>query len=163
MSKSLIEMWKGQVQKKQVLKKRFKTISKLSVRSFIAKAEKIDKQVFEEMDCLECANCCKSIPPILSSRDVKRISKHIGISKSQFEEKYLKTDEDGDVVINASPCPFLKDDNKCEIYEVRPTACRQYPHSGEGQFFQNLNLHKRNVKYCPALFEITRRLESIKA
>jgi len=161
LSKDLIEKWRGQVKNTLLLKKRFKAISKLNVRSSIAKAEKIDTEVFEEMDCLECANCCKSIPPILSNRDVKRISKHVGMTKSQFAEKYLITDEDGDVVMNTSPCPFLQEDNKCEIYDFRPTACRQYPHSGEGQFFQNLSLHKRNVKYCPALFEITKRLEAL--
>ena len=162
MSKKLIERWEGQVQKTQILKRRFKAISKLNAKAFMDKAEQIDAEVFEEMDCLDCANCCKSIPPILSGRDIKRISKHLGMTRLQFENKYVITDEDGDVVMNTSPCPFLAEDNRCQIYDVRPSACRQYPHSGDGQFFQNLSLHKRNVKYCPALFEITKRLETLK-
>lgn len=163
MSRRLIERWRGQVQNSQILKQRFKTISKLNTKVHFEDAEQIDAEVFDEMDCLDCANCCKSIPPILSNRDAKRISKHLGMSRVQFADRYLITDEDGDVVMNTSPCPFLLEDNKCKIYDVRPSACRQYPHSGEGQFFQHLSLHKRNVKYCPALFEITKRLESLKS
>ncbi len=28
-----------------------------------------------------------------------------------------------------SPCPFLGDDNYCSVYEARPKACREYPHT----------------------------------
>jgi len=124
-------------------------------------ADTIHNEVFSKMDCLDCANCCKSIPPIVSNRDAKRISKHLNISVKVFSEKYLRVDNDGDTVINSSPCPFLLSDNKCEVYEVRPNACRQYPHSGDLQFFKNISHHKRNAKYCPALFEILKRLVEV--
>jgi len=121
-------------------------------------AQTTHDEVFSELDCLQCANCCKTIPPIVSMRDAKRIAKTLGISKKEFLDKYTITDEDGDVVINASPCPFLLDDNKCRIYEDRPSACRLYPHSGEDMFYKNLSHHKRNMKYCPGLLEIMERL-----
>lgn len=121
-------------------------------------AEQTHQEVFEEADCLQCANCCKSIPPIVSRRDQDRISKHLGMDSRSFFDKYLFKDEDGDTVLKQVPCPFLESDNKCKIYEVRPSACRQYPHSGDFTFHKNMNLHKRNAKYCPALFEILRRL-----
>jgi len=125
-------------------------------------ADKVHNDVFEEMDCLQCGNCCKSIPPMISNRDVKRISKVLGMSKDVFLEKYVVVDNDGDQVINSSPCPFLASDNKCQIYEDRPSACRAYPHSGEGMFYKNWSHHKRNAKYCPALLEILTRLSEIK-
>ena len=121
-------------------------------------ADRIHDEVFHEIDCLKCANCCKSIPPILSNRDIKRISKRLNVTTQSFHKKYVRVDSDGDQVINASPCPFLKVDNSCGIYEFRPAACRDYPHSGENQFFKNKNHHKRNMKYCPALMEIVSRL-----
>jgi len=125
-------------------------------------AEEIHNQVFEEIDCLSCANCCKTIPPMVSGTDAKRIAKFMGISKKAFLNDYTLTDEDGDRVMNASPCPFLESDNRCRIYEARPSACRLYPHSGEYLFVENIKHHKRNMKYCPGLMEIVFRLASIK-
>ena len=43
-------------------------------------------------------------------------------------------DEDGDTVINQSPCPFLQSDNKSAVHDHRPTAYRQYPHTGTNDF-----------------------------
>jgi Fe-S-cluster containining protein len=91
-------------------------------------------------------------------RDAKRIAKRLNISKKVFLDTYTLLDEDGDLVINASPCPFLLEDNKCRIYEDRPAACRLYPHSGEELFYKNLSHHKRNARYCPGLLEILKRI-----
>ncbi len=122
------------------------------------KAQIIHEEVFQEANCLQCANCCKSIPPIVSERDSKRIAKDLNMTKAAFKQQYTITDEDGDMVMKVSPCPFLAEDNKCNIYKVRPAACREYPHSGGMAFYKNINHHKRNAKYCPALLEIIRRL-----
>lgn len=157
---SLINKWNSQRNDPKYLNQLYKQVSRLD-KSSHSIAQQTHEEVFQEMDCLECANCCKSIPPMLSHRDIKRISKSIGISPIDFSEKYTVIDEDGDTVINASPCPFLEDDNKCKIYEVRPAACRAYPHSGDQMFLKNLSHHKRNMKYCPGLMEIMRRLANI--
>jgi len=156
----LINKWKGRKSNDKYLNGLVKGIDQQ--KQDHQQADEIHNQVFEEMDCLECANCCKSIPPIVSNRDVKRIAKRLGISKQTFTEQYLLVDSDGDQVINSSPCPFLEADNKCQIYEDRPAACRAYPHSGENMFFKNWSHHKRNAKYCPALLEILQRLSDIK-
>ncbi len=156
----LINRWQSTKNDHKYLSELSKKVSKLQ-KSQVHLAQQTHEEVFDELDCLDCANCCKSIPPMLSKRDVKRIAKQLGLSTLQFEEKYTIVDEDGDTVINASPCPFLKEDNKCKIYEVRPAACRLYPHSGEQQFFKNFSHHKRNMKYCPGLMEIMRRLSEV--
>jgi len=156
-SERLIYQWQSQKNNPSKIKPSLEKLKRLKSKSTISAAEEIHHEVFEEMDCLQCANCCKSIPPIVSSRDCKRIAQSIGMQKSDFEDQYIIIDEDGDRVINTSPCPFLESDNKCSIYDVRPTACRQYPHSDEMNFFKHLSLHKRNAKYCPALYEIIRR------
>lgn len=157
MSKKIIDRWSSQ--KNKPLKVINTLQKKTSDKNWIKSSNKVHEEVFAEIDCLECANCCKSIPPIISKRDIKRISNHLNLSKKEFEEKYVITDNDGDMVFNSSPCHFLMEGNKCQIYEVRPSACRNYPHSGDYSFMDNLSLHKRNIKYCPALFEILKRLE----
>jgi len=158
MTRDIINKWKNVRNNSQRIKILMKPFVKQKLKNHIPAIESIHTDVFKSFDCLQCANCCTSIPPIVSSRDSKRIAAHLGVSKKQFSEKYLTTDNDGDTVINASPCPFLEDDNRCKIYEVRPSACRQYPHSGDYQFIENLNLHQQNIRYCPALFEIIKRI-----
>jgi Fe-S-cluster containining protein len=124
-------------------------------------AEGVHNQVFRELDCLDCANCCKSIPPMLIPTDVKRIAKFLGLKASVFEDKYLRIDDDGDRVMNTSPCVFLGSDNKCEIYDVRPKACRQYPHTNDHEFRKNAHLHALNATYCPAVYHILDRLNQM--
>jgi Fe-S-cluster containining protein len=161
LSKSLYNQWLSQKDKSSNISIPLSQIKKIKSKAVIKKVELVHQEVFEEIDCLQCANCCKSIPPIVSSRDSKRIAQSLGMTKAAFEDTYITIDNDGDRVINASPCPFLMEDNKCRVYEVRPAACRQYPHSGDMEFFKHLSLHKRNAKYCPALYEIIRRVAKI--
>lgn len=122
-------------------------------------ADDLHEQTFSKIDCLACANCCTSIPPMVNKTDVTRISKHLGMKTSEFEEQYLTVDEDYDTVMNQSPCPFLGDGNACDIYEVRPKACREYPHTNNREFSQNLHLHAQNARYCPAVFHILEVME----
>lgn len=115
--------------------------------------------IFEEVDCLKCANCCKTTSPIFRDIDIDRISSHLGIRPSELTEKYLHIDEDGDWVLNSSPCHFLDNDNYCKIYEVRPKACREYPHTDRKNMTQILDLTYRNTLVCPAVAEITERIK----
>lgn len=154
--KALIDRWNSRKSDSKYLTRLVSSIQKNPPNHELAQIT--HDSVFKEMDCLQCANCCKSIPPIVSMRDAKRIAKRLNISKKVFLDTYTLLDEDGDLVINASPCPFLLEDNKCRIYEDRPAACRLYPHSGEELFYKNLSHHKRNARYCPALLEILKRI-----
>lgn len=123
-------------------------------------AADIDHQVFaEEVDCLACANCCKTTPAIVTRPDAKRIAKHLHISPKAFIKKYLIEDIDGELMINGVPCTFLNDDHTCAIYEVRPQACREYPHMGQRGFHRRAKLNAKNTIVCPAAYEIVKRLE----
>lgn len=155
----LIEQWKQSVNRSNPKQKNFIKIIKKSKSNKIAElAEKKHNEVFKELDCLQCANCCKSIPPIVTKSDAKRIAKHLNLNLAQFETKYLTKDEDGDTVLNTSPCVFLQNDNKCSIYHYRPKACSAYPHTGHYEFLNNAHLHQQNASYCPAVFHIVNRM-----
>lgn len=122
-------------------------------------ADEVHRDVFSKIDCLDCAGCCTGIPPIVTKADVGRIAKDFGMKPADFEKKYLVEDEDGDTVMNTTPCPFLAPDRKCTIYEIRPKACRQFPHTDELDFSKNMKLHAANATICPGVFHILRRLE----
>jgi len=118
-------------------------------------------EVFAEIDCLQCANCCKTTSPIFKQGDIERLAKYFRIKTSQFIEQYLHEDEDNDYVLNNAPCPFLDSDNYCTVYESRPTACREYPHTDRKRFYQITELTYRNTLVCPAALEIVERLKKV--
>ena len=125
------------------------------------RAEEVHTEVFEKADCLSCANCCKTTPAIVERSDIKKIARHLGISAKGFIRKYLLEDFNGEMVIQRVPCTFLNKDNTCQIYEVRPTACREYPHTAQKGFSNRAKLNAKNTIVCPAAFEIVERLKSI--
>lgn len=111
-------------------------------------------EAFTKFNCLDCANCCKTIGPRLIDKDIERLAKHLKMKVSDFSSKYVLTDEDGDFVFKEHPCPFLLPDNYCMVYENRPKACREYPHTDRKRFYQILELSYKNCETCPVVFEI---------
>jgi hypothetical protein len=90
----------------------------------------------------------------LIDKDIERLAKHLKMKVSDFSSKYVLTDEDGDFVFKEHPCPFLLPDNYCMVYENRPKACREYPHTDRKRFYQILELSYKNCETCPVVFEI---------
>lgn len=118
-------------------------------------------EVFEEIDCLTCANCCKTTSPIFYQTDIQRVSKALRMKPGDFITKYLRVDDDKDYVLISSPCPFLGTDNYCSVYEDRPKACREYPHTNRKKMVQIMELTYKNTLVCPAVLEIVERLKQI--
>jgi Fe-S-cluster containining protein len=118
-------------------------------------------EVFEEIDCLQCANCCKTTSPIFYPMDIDRLSKFLKIKPGDFIQTYLRIDEDKDYVLQVAPCPFLGSDNYCSVYEARPRACREYPHTDRKKMVQITELTYKNTLVCPAVLEIVERLKNL--
>lgn len=118
----------------------------------------IHEEVSEHIDCLSCAQCCKSLGPAIYDKDIERMAKALRIKPSEVIEQYLKIDEDGDYVFRSMPCPFLLNDNYCLIYESRPKACREYPHTDRRKFNQIYKLTVKNTSTCPIAFEVLKKL-----
>lgn len=116
--------------------------------------------VFDQLDCLQCANCCKTTSPIFYVPDIERLAKSLKIKPAAFIDTYLKLDEDNDYVLKSSPCPFLGFSNKCIVYENRPKACKEYPHTNRKRVYQILNLTLKNTMVCPATLEILNKIKA---
>ena len=86
-----------------------------------AKFHQAHEQVFEKLDCLDCANCCKTTSPILIHTDIDRLSKVFRMRSSEFIDSYLFRDEEGDYVFKGAPCPFLGADNRCCLLYTSPS------------------------------------------
>ena len=77
-----------------------------------------------------------------------------------FEQKFLKIDEDQDKILQNLPCWFLDADNTCSIYEVRPKACREFPHTDRKKIYQINHLTIKNTLVCPAAFEFVEKMKT---
>jgi len=151
---------KAKEQKKST-KKYFTKLAKQKPKQLDSIMQELHEEAFEKIDCLTCANCCKTTSPIFTNKDIERIAAHLKLRPAGLVEKYLHLDEDGDYVLNSSPCTFLDDDNYCKIYDVRPKACREYPHTNRKQFHKILNLTLKNMSICPATFDIIMKLQKV--
>ena len=137
----------------------FKRLKKLKSKVLDNIIHPLHEEVFACTDCLECANCCTTTGPLFTDKDISRIAKHLRIKPSEFTEKYLSIDEEGDYVLQSVPCSFLDKDNYCSIYDVRPKACREFPHTDRIKQSQLLKLTEKNIEVCPAVFEIIEKLK----
>lgn len=147
--------------KKKQNQRYYKRLGRKKVKGLDDLFHTLHENVFEETDCLKCGNCCKTTSPMFTKKDVERIAKHQKMPVADFTRKYLRVDEDGDTVLKSSPCTFLGKDNYCSIYEVRPKACREYPHTNRKAMHQILKTTYLNTTICPAVLEITERLKNI--
>lgn len=140
-------------------KKFFNQLKKSKPKQLDEFFEELHDETFKETDCLSCANCCKTISPIFTQRDIERLAQHFKVRPATFVERYLHIDEEQDYVLNSSPCPFLGADNYCSVYDYRPIACREYPHTNRKKMIQILDLTLKNTYTCPAVFTIVEQLK----
>jgi Fe-S-cluster containining protein len=142
------------------LKKFFGKIRQRPPKDLDQTVGELHQEVFTEVDCLDCANCCKTTSPIFRDVDIDRLANHLRMRPAAFVDQYLHLDPEGHYVLTQAPCPFLGSDNYCSVYEARPRACREYPHTDRKNFHQILNLTLKNTEICPAAMEIVLRLEA---
>ncbi len=136
-------------------------------KQFLQKADKnkvlkalpaLHEEAFKEINCLECAACCKNYSPRFKTPDIKRISKHLQLKESEFIKIYLRIDEDGDYVVKSTPCPFLGSDNYCGIYNVRPSDCERFPYTNEDVFIKRQHITLKNAEFCPIVIFVLDKL-----
>ena len=121
-----------------------------------------DKAVWEEVSCTSCANCCKTMTPTYTRKDVNRISKHFNLTYQQFYDKWLKTDKNKDIVNKSTPCQFLGKNNMCTIYEIRPTDCAEFPHFVRRDFMYQVEekTYLNNITHCPATLVFVEKIKA---
>ncbi|UEG49752.1 YkgJ family cysteine cluster protein [Ferruginibacter lapsinanis] len=152
-------------QKVRINKRRFKSfltkLEKNPPRGLHKTIDEIDKAVWAETDCLSCGNCCKTMTPTFTPKDIKRISAHFEMTPAEFKDKWLMYEKrDGDWQNKKQPCQFLNlKDNKCSIYEIRPADCAGFPHLTRKKTVDYIHVHQQNIEYCPATYNMVERLK----
>jgi Fe-S-cluster containining protein len=84
-----------------------------------------------ELDCLACGACCRHNRVVLDERDLQRFE---AAARSDLERMPYARRRDGKLVMRLAPdgrCLQLQRQNRCGIYEIRPTMCRDFPVASE--------------------------------
>lgn len=156
MSKDLLHNWQKKSATRQKEYKKF--LKQADKNKVLKQLPMIHKEAFDNINCLHCANCCKSYSPRFKTPDIKRISRHLKMKESEFINTYLKVDEDGDFVAKSLPCPFLGVDNFCTIYEKRPSDCHRFPYTDEDVLLKRQSLTLKNSEFCPIVYYVLEKL-----
>lgn len=159
MDEILKNLPKNAAEKHSETKRYFSKLKKKKPKRLDLLMQDLHDKTFEKTDCLSCANCCKTSSPIFTNKDIARIAKHFRLKERDFISQYLNRDEDDFMVLKESPCAFLQSDNSCIIYDVRPKACSEYPHTNRKKFIQLTDLTLKNTEICPAVFNIVEELK----
>jgi Fe-S-cluster containining protein len=117
---------------------------------------KIAEEVEEQIDCTECANCCRVATAKVLERDVERLAKLMRLSIGQFKVQYtFEHPEDGLVLKRdeQTGCVFL-DGKLCTVYESRPSSCENFPHvvRGQGSIPSRMWEFIDRATYCPIVY-----------
>src|SRR5678815_5331202 len=156
MNKDLLSNWEKKSADRQKVYKQY--LQKANKNDVLEQLPSLHEEAFSKIDCLQCANCCKNYSPRFKTPDIKRISKVLGLRESEFIEKYLLVDEEGDFIVNTKPCPFLGADNFCSIYEDRPSDCRRFPYTDEDVIIKRKELTLKNSTFCPITYYVLEKL-----
>ena len=156
MEDKVLQNWEKKSGERQKIYKQW--LQRAKKNAVLKQLPELHEQAFSKIDCLSCANCCKNYSPRFKTPDIKRISKHLSLKESEFIEKYLKVDEEGDYVAKSLPCPFLGNDNYCSIYEVRPSDCQRFPYTDEDVIIKRQALTLKNSSFCPITYYVIEKL-----
>jgi len=132
----------------------FSKIKLREPRDFDQVTIQFHEEAFDKIDCLKCANCCSTLGPRLTQKDIESAAKALKIKPASFMDTYLQLDEENDLIFKSMPCPFLGADKYCNIYGNRPKACREYPHTDKPKFLSRRFLTLNNARICPAVATI---------
>ncbi len=145
---------------KKAFKRFLSKLEKNPTKGLHKRVEEIDAEVWKETDCLSCANCCKTMSPTFTPKDIKRIATHFEMTTQAFKDKWLEYDKkDGDWMNKSQPCQFLNlKNNKCSIYEIRPADCAGFPHLTKKKMVDYIHVHQQNIEYCPATYNMVERM-----
>jgi Fe-S-cluster containining protein len=99
------------------------------------------------MECSKCiASCCHYFKVVaIKAEDIVHIAAFLQVSQERVKEEFLAQDEEGNLLTlqdehgnsyhdvrkrQDETCIFLKPDEKCAVYPVRPQTCIDFPMGG---------------------------------
>lgn len=140
-------------------KKFIMTLKRVKAKNLDREFNMLHDQVFEEIDCLQCGNCCRTVKPIYQQKDIVKLAKRFNCRPIVWEREYTDVDDDNDRIAKTAPCPFIADDNYCIYYEDKPKYCRDFPYTDKTRLRNYLRETMENTKICPAVYLMIKEIK----
>ncbi|MCG2721230.1 MAG: YkgJ family cysteine cluster protein [Thermodesulfovibrionales bacterium] len=97
---------------------------------------------------------------MLIKKEIKLLANFINMPEDKFVEHYTEVDNtEKKLRLKENPCSFLKD-NKCTVYECRPSDCRSFPHLHKRGFTTRLINVLQSYSICPIVFNVYEHLKN---
>jgi uncharacterized protein len=116
----------------------------------------IAEEIEEQIDCTQCANCCKLATVTLGERDVERLARYLRTTPAKFLADYTTISQDEGRILRRTAeagCVFLEG-NLCSVYDSRPDTCQRFPHlvRGQGSLASRMWQFVDRAAYCPIVY-----------
>lgn len=125
---------------------------------------KAAEEVHDQIDCRQCAECCRVGDVPLAERDIQKLSHFLGLSEKIFLDKHTTRNEEGVLILrrNAQGCEFLEG-NDCTVYEARPGNCERFPHllRGSGSLESRMWDLVDRATYCPIVYNWMEKVKGL--
>jgi Fe-S-cluster containining protein len=125
---------------------------------------KAAEEVHDQIDCRQCAECCRVTDVPLAERDIQKLAHFLGLSEAAFLQKHTARDEDDVLILrrNAQGCEFLQG-NDCTVYEARPGNCERFPHllRGSGSLESKMWDLVDRATYCPIVYNWMEKVKGL--
>jgi hypothetical protein len=113
------------------------------------------EEIEAQIDCTQCANCCRVTEVEITDRDIEKLAKFLGVSHAGFLRDYTQRDGDDHLILKRSEngCVFLEG-NLCSVYEARPQNCVNFPHvvRGNGSIDSRMWKLIDRAGFCPIVY-----------
>jgi uncharacterized protein len=117
---------------------------------------RIAEGIEEQIDCTQCANCCRVATAVVTERDIERLSRALRIKPARFLADYTDESTDEGRILKRTRehgCIFLSG-NECTVYDARPDTCQKFPHlvRGAGSIPSRMWQFIDRACYCPIVY-----------
>lgn len=120
---------------------------------------RLNEEIEKQIDCTKCGNCCKTLRPCVTNKEIETLIAIDKVSREYFNEHFTEQDDFEDIkYLKNTPCKYLSN-KKCSIYDLRPLDCKSYPHIRKKQFNSRTLSMMGNYGICPIVFNV---IESLK-
>jgi Fe-S-cluster containining protein len=125
-----------------------------------AAEQNLNEAITPYIDCRHCGNCCKSLLINVTDAEAAAVAEHLKVPRSQFNESYIEEGISSTLLINAIPCPFLKN-LSCSIYEHGFQGCKEFPALHIPEFNKRTLTTFMHYSRCPIIFNVVEHLKIV--
>lgn len=154
-----LSLIKTQAKEKESENKAFaKFLRRFPSRQIDALVATLQRRIEAQIDCKRCANCCKHLCAVALEEELPALAEATGVSIDAFKREFLKPYKDA-YRFAQTPCPMLRADNLCAIYDRRPACCRTFPNLAGEHFKYRFQSAMEKYPICPIVFNVVEALK----